>query len=125
MNVATSSVYYLELVTSDVEGTCRMYSDVFDYSFGDPVPELGLARVASLPNGSWCGIRMPLSPEERPIMKAYYRVADLDVAVREVAGLGARILLESMLLEGWGKIAIFEMGGIQQGLWQVDIPSKE
>jgi predicted enzyme related to lactoylglutathione lyase len=50
-------------------------------------------------------------------------VADLGAATREAARLGACILLEDMDLPGWGRITIFELGGIQQGLWEVPGPA--
>ncbi len=45
----------------------------------------------------------------------------LEIVTRDVeaARLGAQILLNYMDIPGWGKISIYEIGGIQQGLWQV------
>jgi len=82
-------------------------------------PELGNACVATLPDGSLCGIRAPMSVDEKPIVRTYLRVADIEKAVQSAAALEAKIALEPTEIPGRGKIAIYEYGGIQQGLWQV------
>lgn len=64
----------------------------------------GLVYVATLPNGSLCGIRSPMHEQEKPVVRTYLRVADLEAAVQEA---------------GQGTIAIYMFGGIEQGLWQV------
>jgi predicted enzyme related to lactoylglutathione lyase len=83
------------------------------------VSELGNASVAAIPGGSLCGIRAPMHPEELPVVRHYIHVANLEAATQDAKRLGAAILLESMDLAGWGKISIYELGGIQHGLWQV------
>lgn len=120
MGVAEHAVHYLEIVTPDVEAARLLYSTAFGWHFQAPVPELGNALVATLPGGSLCGIRAPLHAAETPVVRPYVRVADLERATREAGRSGATILLESMVLAGWGRISIVEVGGIQQGLWQVD-----
>ena len=119
MAVPLNSLHYLEIVTPDVEAVRRQYASAFGWAFRYPVPELGNAALATLPDGSFCGIRAPMHPEETPVVRPYLRVADLDAATREAERLGATFLLEAMELPGWGRIAIYELGGIQHGLWQV------
>jgi predicted enzyme related to lactoylglutathione lyase len=119
MEVPENAVHYLEIVTPEVEAARLLYTAAFGWRFRSPVPELGNAFVATLPGGSMCGIRAPLHVEETPVVRAYIRVADLETSTREAERAGAKILLESMDLPGWGKISIVECGGIQQGLWQV------
>lgn len=118
--MSENAIHYLEIVTPDVEGTRALYAAALGWSFGPPVPELGNALVAEVPGGSFCGIRAPLHPSEAPTLRTYFRVRDLESATRAVKAKGAKILLESMELPGWGRISIFEVGGAQQGLWQVD-----
>ena len=120
MGVDVNAVHYLEIVTPDVEAARRLYSAAFGWRFESPMTELGNAVVAALPGGSLCGIRAPLHAEETPVVRPYVRVADLEAATREAERSGAKVLLESMDLAGWGRITIVELGGIQQGLWQVD-----
>lgn len=47
------------------------------------------------------------------------RVADINRAVEQAAALGAEIALEPVEIPGRGRIAIYFVGGIEQGLWQV------
>jgi len=119
MDIPNHGIHYLEIVTPDAEATCRFYSSAYGWTFAPAAPELGFSCVAELPGGSRCGIRGPLSPEETPIVRTYLRVADLVAATQEAERLGATLLLDYMDIPGWGKIAIYEIGGIQQGLWQV------
>ena len=120
MTVQEHSVHYLEIVTPGVEEMCGMYIRSLGWKFSPAVPELGNARVANLPNGILCGIRAPMSPQEKPIVRTYLRVTDLAASVKNVAESGANILLDRMEIPGRGIIAIYEMGGIEQGLWQVE-----
>lgn len=120
MIVPEHTLYYLEIITPEVEKTCRHYAKTCGWSFRPAAPELGNARVAELEDGSLCGVRAPMSEEEKPMTRTYLRVDDLDQAVKNAAGSGASILLDKMELPGHGIIAIYEIGGVEQGLWQVD-----
>ena len=119
MRVAEHDVFYLEVVTADVQAASRFYSEAYGWHFMPEAPELGNARVATLPGGSLCGIRAPMSDHERPIVRTYLRVADVEVAVKKAAQLGATVALEPTDIPGRGRIAIYFIGGIEQGLWQV------
>lgn len=119
MNPCDSPIHYLEIVSPDADAARRFYTEAFGWSFSTAQPELGFAFVAELPGGSRCGIRAPLSPQETPTVRSYLRVPDLVVATREAERLGATLLLDHMELPGWGQIAIYEIGGIQQGIWQL------
>ena len=119
MPVPEHSVYYLEIVTPDVTSTCDLYTKSYGWRFHPMDPALGNAFVAKLPGGSLCGIRAPMHIDEKPIVRTYLRVNDIETAVRGAAHWGAKILLERMEIPGHGIIAIFEHGGIQQGLWQI------
>lgn len=119
MPVPEHSVHYLEIVTPDPPSARDLYEQSYGWRFGPADPALGNAFVAALPGGSLCGIRAPMSDEEKPIVRTYLRVDDLTSAVQGAAHMGANILLDRMEIPGHGIIAIFEHGGIQQGLWQV------
>jgi predicted enzyme related to lactoylglutathione lyase len=119
MAVPEHAVYYLEIVTADVKAACHLYSKAYGWHFQSTGPELGNSFVAALPDGSLCGIRAPLHVSEKPIVRTYLRVTNIETAAQEAAQLGANIALEPMEIPGRGKIAIYEYGGIQQGLWQV------
>ena len=118
--VPEHSVHYLEIVTPDVEDMCALYTKSYGWKFQEMDPNLGNARVAKLPGGSLCGIRAPMRSDEKPIVRTYLRVTDIEASVQKVSQLGAKILIERMEIPGHGIIAIYENGGIQQGLWQVE-----
>ena len=119
MSVPEHAVSYLEIVTPEVEAAAEFYAAAYGWAFDPPVPELGGARAATLPDGVVCGIRAPMSEQETPIVRTYLRVADIDAAVKRAAELGAMIALEPMEIPGRGRVAIYFIGGVQQGLWEV------
>ena len=119
MAVPEHTAYYLEIVTADVEAVRRLYSKAYGWRFEAKGPEWGSSFVATLPDGSLCGIRAPMHDQEKPIVRTYLRVNDIEAAVQRAAQLGANIALEPMEIPGHGKIAIYLYGGIEQGLWQV------
>jgi len=114
------SVYYVEIVTPDVKGACDLYKESYGWDFKPMTPELGNACVADLADGSLFGIRAPMHSSEKPIVRNYLRVTDLQACVEKAASLGAHILLDHMEIPGRGTIAIYEIGGIEQGLWQIE-----
>jgi len=119
MAVSENTVYYLEIITEDIQVTADFYASAYGWRFESEAPELGNALVATLSDGSLCGIRAPMHDQEKPIVRTYLRVTDLDAAVKQATQLGATVAIESMEIPGRGKIAIFFIGGIEQGLWQL------
>ena len=119
MAVPEHTVYYLEIVTPDVESACQLYGKAYGWRFEAKGPEWGNSFVATLPDGSLCGIRAPLHDQENPTVRTYLRVTDIEAAVQEAGQLGAEVALEPTELPGQGKIAIYLHGGIEQGLWQL------
>ena len=111
--------HYVEIVTPDVDATCAAYAAVNRVQFGDPDPVLGNARTVALPGGGTLGVRAPLGDDEAPVVRPYWLVEDLDAAVRLAEGAGALIALPRMELSGRGTIAIYILGGVQHGLWQL------
>ncbi len=113
------AIHFFEIVTPDVEATAAVYSAAFGFEFGEPVPLLGGAITATMPDGSLCSIRAPMHDQEKTVVRTYLRVDDLDAAVKRAADLGAEIAIERMEIPGYGVIAIYFMGGVEQGLWEV------
>lgn len=112
-------VHYLEIVTPKVEETCAALAKAHGVTFGAPVAALGGARTATLRDGGQVGVRGPLRPDEAPVVRPYALVTDLAAAVRAVEAAGAFVALDRMELPGHGTIAIYLLGGIEHGLWQV------
>jgi len=119
MAQADCPIHYLEIVTVDIDAVCNQYAKFTGLQFSSPVPELGNARTAQLPGGTILGIRLPIHEPEQPAVRTYLRVNNLDASVKQAAESGAAILLDKMEIPGRGIIAIYEIGGIQQGLWQI------
>lgn len=119
MAVPEHSVYYLEIVTPDPKSAAGLFTKTSGWQFAPLDPALGNALVATLPDGSLCGIRAPLHVTEKPIVRTYLRVSDIESAAKDAAQMGATIALEPTEIPGRGTIAIYMFGGIEQGLWQV------
>ena len=114
----SNGLVYLEVVATDSQAASAYYESAFGWQF-EQVAELGNAMVAEMPGGSLCGIREPLSDIETPIIRTYFQVPDLAEATSQARRSGATILLDQMEIPGRGQIAIFELCGIEQGVWQL------
>lgn len=110
---------YLEIVATDVETICTLYSKVHGVTFGDANQDLGGARTARLANGGMLGVRAPMHDGERPVVRPYILVEDIEAAVATAAKSGAKITVPPMKIPGHGTCAIVFQAGIESGLWQV------
>jgi len=119
MTVPENDTHYLEIVTPDAASARDFYRQAFGWHFEEQAPELGNAFVATLPNGTLCGIRAPMHAQEKPAVRTYVRVADIQSSVDRAVELGATLALEPTEIPGRGLIAIYLFGGIEQGIWQV------
>ena len=120
MPVAQHSVHYLEIVTRDVPGTREFYEKTHGWKFGDPQAALGGSIVAHLPGGSFCGMRAPMSEQEEPLVRTYLLVDDVEAESQKAVDHGAMLALPATKLGAHGTIAIYIVGGIEQGIWQVE-----
>lgn len=116
---AAMLVQYLEIVTPDVDATCDALAALHDVSFSEPVSSLGNARTAAVRGGGRIGVRAPLRANEAPVVRPYVLVEDIEAAVKDAAAAGAEIALPRMELAGQGACAIYVLGGIEHGLWQL------
>lgn len=112
-------VHYLEIVTPDVDATCGALARLHAVAFSDePEPALGGARTARLAGGGMIGVRAPMHAAEEPVARPYALVTDIDAAVAAAAAAGAQIAVPPMAIPGFGRCAIYFLGGVQHGLWQ-------
>jgi len=111
-------VYYLEIVTREVDAVCAAYVAAHGAQFGEPDIGLGNARTAALPGGGLVGVRAPLRDDEEPVVRPYWLVGDIEAAVAAVEAAGGFIAHPPMEIPGHGSFAIYFQGGIQHGLWQ-------
>jgi predicted enzyme related to lactoylglutathione lyase len=112
-------IYFLEVVTPDVDGACSLYSMMYGVTFSDPDQDLGGARTADLDGGGMLGIRAPLRETETPVVRPYVLVDDISAAVSAAAEAGAEIAVTPTEISGYGQFAIVIHGGIESGLWQI------
>ncbi len=113
-------VQYLEIVTSDVDATCEVLAKVHGVTFGAPEAGFGNARIAALESGGRIGVRAPLAEHEQPVVRPYLLVDDIDAAVGAAEAVGGLIAMPATEIPGDGKFAIYILGGIQHGLWQLE-----
>ena len=111
-------IHYLEIVTSEVDAVCDAYAAANGAQFGEPDPALGNARTAPLPGGAQVGVRAPLRDTEKPVVRPYWLVDDIEAALAAVVKAGGTIALPAMNIPGHGTCAIYLKGGIDHGLWQ-------
>lgn len=112
------NVYYLEVVTQDVDGVCAAYAAAHGVRFGEAEPMLGNARVVRLEGGGLVGVRAPLRGDEAPVVRPYGLVEDIHAAVEAAAQAGGTVALPPMEIPGYGTCAIYLLGGNEHGLWQ-------
>ncbi len=112
-------VHYLEIVTTDVDAVCSAFEAASNYSFGEPDPGLGNARVARAQDGSMVGVRAPMHESEIPVVRPYSLVDDIQRAVDAAVAAGAEIAHPPLEIPGHGTFAIYLLGDIQHGLWQL------
>lgn len=112
-------VYYLEIVSKDVESVCAAYEAANGVRFGVPDPGLGHARTAPLAGGGLVGVRAPLRTTEEPVVRPYWLVADIEAAVAAVVQAGGFVAVEPTPIPGHGTFAIYLQGGNDHGLWQL------
>lgn len=111
-------IHYLEIVTPEVDTVCETYTRLHDVTFGECDPNLGGARVAKIANGGMLGVRAPLRETEKPVVRHYVLVEDIQAAVDAAAKSGAEVALPPMELGAHGSCAIVIQGGIETGFWQ-------
>jgi len=56
-------IYYLEIVTKDVDAVCTVYAAANGLEFGDADAALGNARTAALSGGAWSGCVRPCASQ--------------------------------------------------------------
>ena len=111
-------VYYLEVVTRDVDAVCAAYEAANDVRFGTSDPGLGNARTAEMPGGGLVGVRAPLRETEQPVVRPYWLVDDIAAAIAAAVRAGGELALPPMAIPGHGTCAIYLQGGNDHGLWQ-------
>lgn len=112
-------IYYLEIVTAQVDAVCAAYAATNGVQFGDQDAGLGNARTATLASGGLVGVRAPLHETEALVVRPYWLVKDIHAAVATAVQTGGEVAHPPMEIPGHGTFAIYLLGGNQHGLWQL------
>ena len=112
-------IHYLEIVAKDVDAVCSAYAASNTVQFGEPDAGLGNARTAALPGGGLVGVRAPMHETEEPVVRPYWLVGDVEAALAAAVENGGEVAHPPMEISGHGTFAIYVLGGIQHGLWQL------
>jgi predicted enzyme related to lactoylglutathione lyase len=112
-------VHYLEIVALDVDAVCASYEAAHGIAFGSADPLLGGARTALLSGGGSIGVRGPLRDTEKPVVRPYWLVADIEAALDAASKKGAFVAHPALEIPGKGTFAIFIQGGAEHGFWQL------
>lgn len=112
-------LHYLEIVAIDVDAVCSAYMAGHKLQFGKPEAELGNARTARVKDDYLVGVRAPLHESEEPVVRPYWLVDDIESAVAAAVAAGGQVAHPPMEIPGRGTFAIYTLGGVHHGLWQV------
>lgn len=112
-------VYFLEIVTPDVNAQCKILSFATGTDFSGPVPELGNAMIADMADGGRVSVRAPMGDQEQPVTRPYMLTDNIHAAVKAAEDAGAMIMHAPLEIPGQGIFAIYMLGGVEQALWQV------
>jgi predicted enzyme related to lactoylglutathione lyase len=115
---AKPAVHYVEIVTNDVDAAVALYQSMHALSFGQPVADLGQARVATRADGTLVGIRKPAASHEQPIVREYVAVDNIQQAVKQAEQHGATVAYPPTPQGQAGTFAIVVHAGTEYGLWQ-------
>jgi len=112
-------IHYLEIVTTEVDAVCSAYAATNNVRFGEPDAGLGNARTATLPGDWLVGVRAPMHDAEEPVVRPYWLVDDIEAAVAAAVESGGEVIHPAMEIPDHGKFAIYILGGVQHGLWEL------
>ncbi|MGB5257075.1 MAG: hypothetical protein WBN44_07460 [Woeseiaceae bacterium] len=112
-------IHYLEIVATDVDAVCASYAAAFGAQFGELDASLGNARTATLPGSGLVGVRAPMHEAERPLIRPYLLVDNIETAVAAAVEAGADVAHPPLEIPGHGTFAIYILGGVHHGLWQL------
>lgn len=112
-------IHYLEIVTTEVDAVCSAYAATNKLQFGEPDARLGNARTATLSGGRTVGVRAPMHESESPVVRPYWLVDDIQAAVAAAVESGGEVAHPPLEIPGHGTFAIYILGGIQHGVWQL------
>lgn len=112
-------IQYLEVVTTSPEDTCAAFEALHGVTFGAPEAGFGNARIATLSDGGRVGVRAPMAEHDTPIVRPYMLVEDIAASTEQAEAAGAQFAMKATEIPGHGTFAIYFLGDVQYGLWQL------
>ncbi|MES2713324.1 MAG: VOC family protein [Pseudomonadota bacterium] len=101
-----SPFIWYELLTPDIEGAAKFYSDVVGWTVqpsGQPDMDYRFWKAGETPIG---GLMATTEPAMRPGWIGYVRVPDVDATVTQITDLGGAVLMPAMTLPEVGRMAM-------------------
>jgi predicted enzyme related to lactoylglutathione lyase len=115
-----SAIVHFDVPTDDVERAKKFYSALFGWKFESvPGMEYNLFTTTNLDGtpGVGGGMGKRMDPSQR-IMN-YFGVPSIDAAMKQVTGLGGKVITEKMAVPGMGFLAsCIDTEGNMFGLWE-------
>jgi predicted enzyme related to lactoylglutathione lyase len=64
------------------------------------------------------GVCAPMHRSEQPVLRPYWLVVDIGLAMAAAVQAGATVMVAPMAIPDYGMCAIYAQGGNHHGLWQ-------
>ena len=113
---------HVELSTDAPSKAKEFYAKIFNWKFEDspsPVPG-GIYTHIKVGEGTGGGLMKKAMADAPNAWLAYVLVDDIDKTLKKATGLGARILLDKMVVPAQGAFAIFlDPTGAALGIWEL------
>jgi len=110
---------WVDVSSTDFEGTLKFYSDMFGWEIQRGGEEFGGYSMASLKGRLVAGLTPTMSPEAPSVWSTYVDVASVDDTVAKVTKAGGTVIAGPMDVGESGRMAVFsDPDGAVIGLWQ-------
>jgi predicted enzyme related to lactoylglutathione lyase len=104
------AISWSELLTSDVPGAKKFYSELFGWTFEDmPMEKMTYSIVKA--NDNEMGGIMPIPPDAPPMPPAwglYITVNDVDAVAEQATGMGAKVAMVPQDIPGVGRFCVLQ-----------------
>lgn len=110
---------WVDLSSSDLEGSRRFYSQLFGWTVEAGPPETGGYSNATLRGAQVAGIGPQMDPNIPPHWTNYVNVADADAVAGRVSAAGGNLVFGPTDVMEFGRLALFlDPADAALGLWQ-------
>lgn len=110
---------WVDLGTTDLEGTIAFYSGLFGWEINIGDPETGRYSMAMLADQPVAGLADQQQPGVPPRWTTYLTTADVDATVAAVGPAGGTVVMSPMDVLDAGRMAIaLDAGGATIAFWQ-------